>query len=312
MMKRAKSGAKKPAAVRAPAVKHAASQKAAKGKDKKAGPKKAAASKAKKPAAPVKKAPPPPAKAKMTLAKDSGKKAPLKSAPPAPVKKDEKKAAPAAAPSKAAAPQKGAPADAKKAAPPPTSAKSPSAAPGKKDMEKTSAVGKSSSKAGASAVMAKGAAAPIKVEPKIIEAPQQEVRRPIGPLFASDELDHFRQLLVQERNKILAKARQMVEEGAIVVDRNEMLDEVDQAAQMVDQNLTFRLLDRDRKLLSEIDHALLKVENGDYGYCEGTGEPIPKRRLELRPWCRHSVKYKEKLERMEKSGRGVVDEDEIV
>jgi DnaK suppressor protein len=307
MKKRAKSGSKKPAAVKAPAVKHAA--KVAKGK---AAPKKAAASKAKKPAAPVKKAPPP-AKAKVTLAKDSGKKAPLKSAPAAPTtaKKDDKKAAPAVAPSKA--PAKGAPVEAKKAAPPTTTAKATSAAPGKKDMQDKTPVGKSVGKAGASAIIAKGAAAaPIKVEPKIIEAPQQEVRRPIGPLFATDELDHFRQLLLAERGKILAKARQTMEEGAIVVDRNEMLDEVDQAAQMVDQNLTFRLLDRDRKLLSEIDHALLKVENGDYGYCEGTGEPIPKRRLELRPWCRHSVKYKEKLERMEKSGRGVVDEDEIV
>jgi DnaK suppressor protein len=90
-----------------------------------------------------------------------------------------------------------------------------------------------------------------------------------------------------------------------------MFDEVDQASAMVEQNLMFRLLDRDRKLLGEIEHALAKVDSGDFGYCEGTGEAIPKRRLELRPWCRHSVKYKEKLERMKKSGRGVVDEDEL-
>jgi DnaK suppressor protein len=84
---------------------------------------------------------------------------------------------------------------------------------------------------------------------------------------------------------------------------------VDLATATVDQNLTFRLLDRDRKLLNEIDHAINKIQTGDFGYCEGTGEPIPKRRLELRPWCRHSVKYKEQLEKLEKSGRGVVDED---
>lgn len=160
---------------------------------------------------------------------------------------------------------------------------------------------------------AKPAVAPIKVEPKIIETAQPEFKKPIieGDLFTPDELETFRSLLQNERNKILAKARRAMEDGGIQIDKNEMMDEVDQASAMVEQNLMFRLLDRDRKLMNEIDHALLKIDTGDYGYCEGTGEPIPKRRLELRPWCRHSVKFKEKLERMKKSGRGVADEDEI-
>lgn len=154
---------------------------------------------------------------------------------------------------------------------------------------------------------------PIKVEPKIIET--QDIvfrgRNVDEQLFTKEELEIFRDLLVNERSKILVKAKRAMEDGNIQIDKNEMFDEVDQAAAMIDQNLTFRLLDRDRKLLQEIDHALAKIDSGDYGYCEGTGEPIPKRRLELRPWCRHSVKYKERLERMKKSGRGVVDEDEI-
>ena len=103
----------------------------------------------------------------------------------------------------------------------------------------------------------------------------------------------------------------MVKSGNIELDKNEMFDEVDLASMTTEQNLTFKLLDRDRKLLAEIEHALGKIDSGDYGYCEGTGEPIPKRRLEVRPWCRHSVKYKEQLERMKKSGRGVGDEDEF-
>lgn len=157
------------------------------------------------------------------------------------------------------------------------------------------------------------APAPLKVEPKIIETVQPEYKKPSldGDLFTSDELETFRELLQSERNKILAKARRAMEDGGIQIDKNEMMDEVDQASAMVEQNLMFRLLDRDRKLLSEIDHALVKLDTGEYGYCEGTGEPIPKRRLELRPWCRHSVKFKEKLERMKKSGRGVADEDEV-
>lgn len=179
---------------------------------------------------------------------------------------------------------------------------------GKKAQE--SAAGASGTMSGAS----KGrTATTIKVEPKIIESPQPEFKsRPLDEsLFSKEELETFRTLLLSERSKILVKARKTMEEGNIQIDKNEMFDEVDQAAATIDQNLTFRLLDRDRKLLSEIDHALLKIDSGDYGYCEGTGDPIPKRRLELRPWCRHSVKYKERLERMKKSGRGVVDEDEI-
>ncbi len=130
-------------------------------------------------------------------------------------------------------------------------------------------------------------------------------------LFTQDELSSFRALLQTERKKILQKAKQAMESGNIHLDKDEMYDEVDLASATVEQNLTFRLLDRDRKLLAEVDHALTKLDHGDYGFCEGTGEPIPKRRLELRPWCRHSVKYKEQLERMEKSGRGVADEDEL-
>ena len=161
---------------------------------------------------------------------------------------------------------------------------------------------------------ASGKTAPpvIKVEPKIIEAPVEEYRQePRGDLFTDDEIDTYRDLLQVEKDKILTKARRAMEEGNIAIERDEMFDEVDQASAMTEQNLTFRLLDRDRKLLGEINHAIAKIDSGDYGYCEGTGEAIPKRRLELRPWTRHSVKYKEKLERMKKSGRGVVDEDEV-
>ncbi|MCX6125830.1 MAG: TraR/DksA C4-type zinc finger protein [Proteobacteria bacterium] len=133
---------------------------------------------------------------------------------------------------------------------------------------------------------------------------------PTSDLFTDAELALFLEALQSERSKLLDKARAAVDNGNIALDKDEMYDEVDLASATVDQNLTFRLLDRDRKLLNEIDHAISKIHNGDYGLCEGTGEPIPKRRLELRPWCKYSVKYKEQLERLKKSGRGVVDEDE--
>ena len=129
--------------------------------------------------------------------------------------------------------------------------------------------------------------------------------------LSREELEKFRELLNDEKQKIMKKSENMVKSGNIELDKNEMFDEVDLASMTTEQNLRFKLLDRDRKLLGEIEHALSKIDMGDYGFCEGTGEPIPKRRLEVRPWCRHSVKYKEQLERMKKSGRGVGDEDEL-
>lgn len=128
-------------------------------------------------------------------------------------------------------------------------------------------------------------------------------------LFTHEELKQFRDALVKERDKLLQKAKEAVKAGSIRVDANELMDEVDLATVTIEQDLTFRLLDRERRLLAEIEHALLKIRTGDFGYCEGTGEPIPKRRLELTPWTRHSVKHKEQLEKRRKSGRGVVDEE---
>lgn len=130
-------------------------------------------------------------------------------------------------------------------------------------------------------------------------------------LFNREDLSIFLKMLQDEKSAILSKAEATVASGEIELDKNEMMDEVDLASVTTSQNLTLKLLDRSRKLLNEIDHAINKIESGDYGYCEGTGEPIPKRRLEVRPWCRHSVKYKEQLEKMKKNVRGVVDEEEV-
>lgn len=128
-------------------------------------------------------------------------------------------------------------------------------------------------------------------------------------LFTQEELEKFWLMLYKEKKKILKNAKSVVDSGSIMLDKNEMMDDVDLASATIEQNLTFRLLDRERKLLGEIEHAIRKLREGDYGYCEGTGEAIPKRRLELAPWTRHSVKHKEQLEKMKKIGRGVADEE---
>ena len=172
------------------------------------------------------------------------------------------------------------------------------------EKSKSKAAPKASPKTEAPAA-AKAAKAPVEEE---VVKPKQPVS--FQPLFTHEELDQFRSVLNSEKQTILAKARLAMQSGGISLEKDEMYDEVDLASATVEQNLMFRLLDRDRKLLGEIEHALAKIDTGEYGYCEGTGEAIPKRRLELRPWTRHSVKFKEQLERMKKSGRGVADEDD--
>jgi DnaK suppressor protein len=130
----------------------------------------------------------------------------------------------------------------------------------------------------------------------------EEIKIAKSDLFSPEELKFFLDLLLKEQHKIINKAKAAVKGGSIALDANEMMDEVDLAAVTIEQNLTFRLLDRERKLLGEVERAIQKIKNGDYGYCEGTGEVIPKRRLELAPWTRHSVKHKEFLEKLKKSG----------
>ncbi len=81
-------------------------------------------------------------------------------------------------------------------------------------------------------------------------------------------------------------------------------DEADQASEDAEVALETRLMDRDAKLLREVERALDKVRQGTYGLCEGTDEPIGYARLKLRPWTRHSVMYKEELEREAKRTGG--------
>ena len=77
-------------------------------------------------------------------------------------------------------------------------------------------------------------------------------------------------------------------------------DEADQASEDAEVALETRLMDRDAKLLREVERALEKVRNDTFGLCEGTEEPIGYARLKLRPWTRYSVTYKEELEREQK------------
>ena len=116
--------------------------------------------------------------------------------------------------------------------------------------------------------------------------------------FKKKELNYYKKLLQEKREELL---RSIADRKRLSFKSQEqMVEELDQASQASEQALHIRLLDKDLKLLREIDAAMTRFENGTYGYCEGTGEEIEKKRLDLRPWTRYSLEYKQELERRKK------------
>lgn len=109
------------------------------------------------------------------------------------------------------------------------------------------------------------------------------------------EVQALYQKLIDERNRVLNGFDRHVSEA--LEDGDVLADEIDIAQRSTDQAWLFRFADKERKLLIEIEGSLEKMRNGEYGLCEGTDEPIGFKRLELRPWTRYSVGYKELLER---------------
>ena len=109
------------------------------------------------------------------------------------------------------------------------------------------------------------------------------------------EMTQLHAMLIEEKNRVLQNFETHV--GDALSDEDILADEMDIAQRSTDQASFFRMADKDRKLLIEIDVAMEKMKNGEYGLCEGTDEPIGFKRLEIRPWTRYSVAYKELLER---------------
>jgi DnaK suppressor protein len=137
-----------------------------------------------------------------------------------------------------------------------------------------------------------------KNEPEIDDADEMDEDEP-GEL-TPDDLKRLREKLLEERVQVKKRLERHMAEA--MEDSDNLPDEMDIASRQTDQAYLIRLADKEKKLMREIEHALAKFERGTYGICEGTGEPIGLKRLELRPWTRHSLEYKEQLER-ERGGR---------
>ena len=112
---------------------------------------------------------------------------------------------------------------------------------------------------------------------------------------------YFRRLLEAWKAEIIDGAKQTI--NNLQDDSGSLPDIVDRAAAESDKALELRTRDRQRKLISKIDAALRRIEDGTYGYCEATGEPIGLRRLEARPTATLSLEAQERHERKERTLR---------
>jgi DnaK suppressor protein len=118
------------------------------------------------------------------------------------------------------------------------------------------------------------------------------------PFMNERQRDYFRQKLLAWKDDILREAKETLQH---LQDENQNHpDFADRASSETDRAIELRARDRQRKLISKIDDALSRIDEGTYGYCEETGEPIAIKRLEARPIATLSIEAQERHERRER------------
>ena len=118
------------------------------------------------------------------------------------------------------------------------------------------------------------------------------------PFMNERQRDYFRLKLLAWREDILKEAKETLLH--LQEENQNHPDLADRASSETDRAIELRARDRQRKLISKIDEALTRIDDGTYGYCEETGEPISLRRLEARPIATLSVEAQERHERRER------------
>ena len=118
------------------------------------------------------------------------------------------------------------------------------------------------------------------------------------PFMSERQRDYFRQKLLNWREDILKEAKETLQH--LQDESQNHPDLADRASSETDRAIELRARDRQRKLISKIDAALQRNEDGTYGYCEETGEPITLKRLEARPIATLSIEAQERHERRER------------
>jgi DnaK suppressor protein len=118
------------------------------------------------------------------------------------------------------------------------------------------------------------------------------------PFMNERQREYFRAKLLAWREDILKEAKETLLH--LQEENQNHSDLADRASSETDRAIELRARDRQRKLIAKIDEALGRIEDGTYGYCEETGEPISLRRLEARPIATLSVEAQERHERRER------------
>lgn len=114
--------------------------------------------------------------------------------------------------------------------------------------------------------------------------------------------EYFRQKLISWREDLL-KESEVTIQTTLQTTELQKPDLADRASAETDHALELRTRDRERKLITKINDALLRIDDGSYGYCEETGEPIGVGRLDARPIATLSIEAQERHERMERTHR---------
>jgi DnaK suppressor protein len=118
------------------------------------------------------------------------------------------------------------------------------------------------------------------------------------PFMNERQREYFRVKLIEWREDILKEAKETLQH--LQDESQNHPDLADRASSETDRAIELRARDRQRKLISKIDAALARIEDGTYGYCEETGEPISIKRLEARPIATLSIEAQERHERRER------------
>ena len=117
--------------------------------------------------------------------------------------------------------------------------------------------------------------------------------------MAAKQITHFKTILMKWKELLMKEADKTMEH--MKNDSTKLADPNDAATQEEEFRLELRTRDRERKLIMKIDQALQRVDDGFYGFCEDTGEPIGIKRLEARPIATLCIEAQERHERMEKT-----------
>lgn len=121
------------------------------------------------------------------------------------------------------------------------------------------------------------------------------------PFMNERQLEFFRRKLLNWKQDLLADSRDTIE--ALQDNTRNIPDVSDRASEETDRALELRTRDRQRKLVSKIDTAIRRIDEGEYGYCNVTGDPISLKRLNARPIATMSLEAQERHERREKVHR---------